>query len=397
MTLTLRGTIFLGLWLVAVGALLYFGEWPFLFLALFLPMILLLSAALLARTASRLVLEQELESTAVVRSETVLLRLKASIPGIPALFRFTAEIRTPRSELGLDRPLPVDLAFQAGRNAEASVPLACPYRGLYEVGLLGFRFQDPLGLFRLSWKAGKRRHPPGIPPLSLLSLPPAHPVPLTEALREIAASEGPGRTRPTDESGALADLRAFRPGDRIKKVHWKNTARTGKIQVKEFEESTLPTTLFVLDDSDHGLRGLPGIRLEDAMLERLMGHMSHLVSLPVAFSFLSGGRSQVLVSVTCPRELPAVQRMLGEATFRGDPLFHEVLQGQDRIRHADRILLHSARPDEALAGTLRSLRRPGRDIRFYPAVLGPPDPDLSARLERLRAEGIAVELLEVPE
>ncbi|MFM1847711.1 MAG: hypothetical protein RL417_1185, partial [Pseudomonadota bacterium] len=33
----------------------------------------------------------------------------------------------------------------------------------------------------------------------------------------------------------FSDLRAYEPGDEVKNIHWKATARTGKVQVKTFE------------------------------------------------------------------------------------------------------------------------------------------------------------------
>ncbi len=60
------------------------------------------------------------------------------------------------------------------------------------------------------------------------------PVNLTKALIESEESE----TSPEGElTHDLLQLREYRPGDRIKDIHWKMTAKTGDISVKEYERS----------------------------------------------------------------------------------------------------------------------------------------------------------------
>ena len=47
----------------------------------------------------------------------------------------------------------------------------------------------------------------------------------------------------------FADLRAYEPGDEVKNIHWKATARTGRVQVKTFEEERQLNILVAIDTS----------------------------------------------------------------------------------------------------------------------------------------------------
>ena len=53
----------------------------------------------------------------------------------------------------------------------------------------------------------------------------------------------------------FADLRAYAPGDEIKNIHWKATARTGKVQVKTFEEERQLSIIVAVDTSPSTLFG----------------------------------------------------------------------------------------------------------------------------------------------
>lgn len=53
----------------------------------------------------------------------------------------------------------------------------------------------------------------------------------------------------------FADLRPYVPGDEIKRIHWKASARTGHIFVKSFEESRQAKVLCCLDTSASMLQG----------------------------------------------------------------------------------------------------------------------------------------------
>ncbi len=54
-------------------------------------------------------------------------------------------------------------------------------------------------------------------------------------------------TRASRETTQINGIRDYVYGDRISRIHWKTTARTGTWKSKEFERESLPKTLIVLD------------------------------------------------------------------------------------------------------------------------------------------------------
>ncbi|MDB5085581.1 MAG: hypothetical protein JWN30_2467 [Bacilli bacterium] len=56
-------------------------------------------------------------------------------------------------------------------------------------------------------------------------------------------------TRPLRETTQINGVREFQYGDRLSRIHWRATARTGNLKSKEFEREFLPRTMLVMDRS----------------------------------------------------------------------------------------------------------------------------------------------------
>lgn len=54
-----------------------------------------------------------------------------------------------------------------------------------------------------------------------------------------------------------SDVREYQPGDDVKKIHWKISARTGKVYVKSYEEDRQLTVILVVDISRSTMFGTP--------------------------------------------------------------------------------------------------------------------------------------------
>lgn len=75
--------------------------------------------------------------------------------------------------------------------------------------------------------------------------------------RRTVSAEALGRYRSLFRGSGLtfADLRSYIPGDEIKNIHWKATARTGKVQVKSYDEERHLNVIVAVDLSPSTLFG----------------------------------------------------------------------------------------------------------------------------------------------
>ena len=126
-----------------------------------------------------------------------------------------------------------------GERRVIEVPLRCELWGGYEVGELVWRARDPLGLVSFEAEAGAPRqvkvYPRGEALRRLL-----HPL-------ETQAFSGNQVARTRGEGIEFADLRPFTPGDRVRRVNWRATARRNALWVNEAHPERNSDVVLFLD------------------------------------------------------------------------------------------------------------------------------------------------------
>ncbi len=138
-----------------------------------------------------------------------------------------------------DRDIPVDVPpLRPGATHELRYALPTARRGPVPVGPLRLERTDPLGLAR-------RMRPYGAED-TLLVRPRICPLPVLPSGRAHHV-EGPASDAADDGSLTFHALREYVLGDDLRRVHWRSTARTGTLMVRQMVDVSLPHTTLVLD------------------------------------------------------------------------------------------------------------------------------------------------------
>ena len=130
--------------------------------------------------------------------------------------------------------------LEPGSQAEVRLEITPRRRGRLYFRTLQVACPDPLGLFR------------AIVPLpveqSLLVLPRRYQVPdLSLAGTRKYQSGGVALASSIGDSGEFIGLREYRPGDPLRRIHWKSWAKVGKPIVKEYQDEFFVRHALVLD------------------------------------------------------------------------------------------------------------------------------------------------------
>ncbi|MFV0435464.1 MAG: DUF58 domain-containing protein [Leucobacter sp.] len=146
------------------------------------------------------------------------------------------ENNSPRPALPAVAELPLGPALREltipfiGPHSSVELPLAIPAvrRGVVRVGPLTVARQDPVGLLRreVTWP---ERHLLYVHPATA-QLPPN----TAGLVRDL---EGTASRRLTDSDLSFYAVREYATGDAMRHVHWKSTAKTGTLMVRQYEES----------------------------------------------------------------------------------------------------------------------------------------------------------------
>jgi uncharacterized protein (DUF58 family) len=132
------------------------------------------------------------------------------------------------------------LNLRPGETRQVTYRQELPRRGRYQWEMVQIETPDPLGFFEFSSRCAVG---------SLLDVYPK-PVPLQRVFWEIAAGVGGGDLESARRRGAGLDfqgVREYQPGDELRHVHWRTTARTGALSVAEYAQGASLDTMIVLD------------------------------------------------------------------------------------------------------------------------------------------------------
>jgi len=203
--------------------------------------------------ASLIVLSFLAGMTAAPRVELQRFLPESAIVGEPNRYRLTIQNRDNRrySELIVSEDLPdegrilnlpqtsiPDLLPNSISEIDAEVtPLR---RGKLNLTALTVSRPDPIGI----WK--RRQRVPA--DSSILVLPKRYPVPrLNLPGSRKYQPGGVAMSSSIGESQEFESLREYRPGDPVRKIHWRSWARTGKLIVKEYQDEYFVRHGLVLD------------------------------------------------------------------------------------------------------------------------------------------------------
>ena len=116
--------------------------------------------------------------------------------------------------------------------------IVAPRRGVITVGPMTIARGDPIGILRreVSWPQVERIH---VHPVTA-------PIPSTSAgtVRDV---DGVATTRIVDEDLEFHGFREYIPGDSMRHVHWKSTAKADRLMVRQYEEAKRATIAVLLD------------------------------------------------------------------------------------------------------------------------------------------------------
>lgn len=162
-------------------------------------------------------------------------QLSVEVQNAVARPQLPAVIELPVGDALREVPVPM-----LGPHQSASLPVAVPTnrRGVIQIGPLTVAKQDPLALLRreLTWR---ERHLLHVHPRTVL-LPPNS----AGLVRDL---EGQASRRLSDSDLSFHAVREYLPGDAMRHIHWKSTAKTGNLMVRQYEESQTARVAVLFD------------------------------------------------------------------------------------------------------------------------------------------------------
>ena len=265
------------------------------------------------------------------------------------------------------------------REYTASHSLRAAHVGLYGTGIRWAEISDLFGLLCVRKKPSS-----GLMPLAVLP----NPFPIDKPRTTVGDDGASALGRTQEDYNAPEDVRAYRPGDAMKRIHWKLSSRKRELLVRRFEMPAPPDTLILLDcappvGGESVTEG--GERLRDALCETAvavaklqMGDASP-VRLP-----LYGANATEFTSDQASG-LALLQEMLASQPFTGGEDFARVLNLElRRMRRTGAAVIITTRLNAQIVEGVSHIRRMGPTARLYLVTFTPDAPEYQPYVTRLQ-------------
>jgi uncharacterized protein (DUF58 family) len=290
------------------------------------------------RTNDRLQVGQQAEARVRLRSRSMWTKIwleledETDMPGAPAQTVVTIPARSIRNW---------------------KISMRCGRRGVYTAGPVKVTTGDPFGLFRFSRRFGEKQ--------PLIVLPQAEELPYFWAPAAQLPGEGVIR-RPTHYVTPNASgVREYHPGDSYNRIHWKSTARLGRLMVKTFEMD--PTSnIWVLVDMHEGVQQGSGDESTEEYAVRIATSIAYkYLQVNRMLGLMSNANEPVLLEPTRGgHQYSRILEALATIRATGSQPIAEVLQEESRLfsRHTTLIVITPS-PQEEWVVALEQLVRQG--------------------------------------
>ena len=276
----------------------------------------------------------------------------------------------------------IRLKDRPGHIQSLRMPIDATHVGIYTSGIQTCIIEDLLGLFQ-------RVIHPDETVYSLTVLPRTFDVdPLTMAPGD------PGSelmARANEDLSAPSDIRAYQPGDAVKKIHWKLSIRKQELIVRKFEEPLMQEVLILMDCSRPPFRGNPQAEadIRDALLETAASLFSaqmktdHDIRMPLTGSKPAEADRSIGTTIA--------MKYLAGVDFSETDRFERVLQMESsRMNKVGFVAVVAARLNYAMVDIMIRIHRAGPNLRLYLVTFTPDDMNVLPLISRLQQSEIEV-------
>lgn len=324
-------------------------------------------------------LYQQMNEGKYERGEGGALQLRASTLSPLPLAPLKIELQLPEGKawVSLNIPFP--------QESKADFSLWFTHVGVWDCGILSYTLSDPFELFVI-----KRRYPQ--PPCRALVLPRNFEV---DPLRFSEMDDGRALpNRSGEDVTSPEDIRSYRPGDPIKRIHWKLSSRKRELLVRRFEIPAPPDTLILLDcyDPEGGENAPDGLmRLRDTLCETALtvAKMQMEAGQPVRLPLYGARQSEFKADKA--GSLSLLKEELALQIFRGGEPIERVLNLElRRMRRTGASVVITTRLNAQVLEGVKNIVKSGPRVRFYLITFTPDDPRYLPYIAKLQQQMVEV-------
>ena len=196
-----------------------------------------------------------------------------------------------------------------------------------------------------------------------------------------------------EDNTSPEDVRAYVPGDALKRVHWKLSARKGEVMVRRYETPAPPDTLILTDNArpEGGADDESTAVLRDLVCETCaaVADLQLRDASPVRVPMYGDAPGEFTADT--PAHSLLLQEMLARQSFDSDFPFERVLRLElRRMRRTGAVIVITTRLSPAIVEGIICIRRMGPSVRLYLASLKTDEEKVRELVSRLQRHLVEV-------
>lgn len=211
-----------------------------------------------------------------------------------------------------------DISYKLEPNDEIKVEtqIICNYRGEYFVGAENFIITDYLNLFNVKYKVPSK--------LPVTVLPRIIDCSYKDELFD-ATNEKKALSMDSDELEYDSSVRTYEPGDSLKHINWKATAKSQKLMTREIRHISKNKNILIMDLKNIEIGGLNKVFIEDEIIEQVISIVNHCINNKIPCNVVYDNEMYKDELIRNGNDFEGLYRLMGNIKFKGKKPVEEVL------------------------------------------------------------------------
>jgi len=185
-----------------------------------------------------------------------------------------------------------------------------------------------------------------------------------------------------EEQYTIKDVREYRKGDSLKKIHWKLSARYGELYVKTFENISGEQTVVFVDlnkkNNDYDIYGI----YEEKVVDMAISLINIMREKDIGTKVYVNSKQPREFNILCNEDFNDLLEYFVNQESDGELDFSEYIQSNYyKIHRANKLLAVTSRIDEKVAYNIISIKNSGYSIALYHSVEEEKDVNLAQELK----------------
>ena len=205
-------------------------------------------------------------------------------------------------------------SLQSGSSITFTVPLACPYRGIHNVGITTLEINDSFGLVKTTFNMLEM---PYYSHIEVKVYPQLTELGILPAVRSDSKQIGNAGKWNIEQGESYAGLRPYRPGDPFKRVHRAVSSRMRELYVRTYDMPLETSIIIALDTATACDNEEEGLYLADLACQCAAAIANHSLKTGHRVLYHDAGLSTAL-DLESVYDFPRLYDRLAELNFEPD-------------------------------------------------------------------------------